>query len=166
MRTLVVLALLAAGCGSAPQRIADTAVEIRQVAESSRERFQHLGSPAGVKEQDRIIVLTDEVVADVPNIQAIPSRWNDTLELVAWALAAIAVAFIVWHLGLGQLTRSLFSWVPRNKRAVAKLLQEADDPHKDTELREAIAALRAMDPQIDAAFRRSHAHGGDRIVPR
>lgn len=153
---MLVLVLLAAGCGSAPQRIADVAVEIRQTAESSRERFADLGSPVGVKEQSRIITLTDEVIADVPNIQSIPNPWNDTIRMAAWACAAIAVAFIVWHLGLGQLTRSLFTWVPRNKKAVAKLLMEADDPHKDTELREAIAALRAMDPQIDAEFRRIH----------
>lgn len=156
MRALLVLVLLAAGCGSAPQRIADTAVEIRQTAESSKERFATLGSPVGVKEQERIISLTDEVIADVPNIQSIPNRWNDTLEMAAWAAVALAVAFVVWHLGLGQLTRSLFSWVPRNKAVAAKLLDEAVDPSHQTNMREAVAALRAMDPDLDRAFRRKH----------
>jgi len=158
MRLLVAFALLLAGCKSATERIANSAAEIRTLAESSKQRFAVLEVPEGESEQQRIIALSETVQRAVPGVQDNPSELLGTLEIVAIAAMAVAGVVLVWQLGLGQLTRSVFSWVPARKRAAAKLLDEAIDPTHETNMREAVAALRAMDPDLDLAFRKQHAH--------
>jgi hypothetical protein len=153
---LILIGVQLFGCSSAPHTIAKSAVEIRQNAESSRDRFVSLDVPDGVSEQDRIISLTESVTQALPSIQQKPSELLGTLEYLAVAAMVIGVVVLVWQLGLGSLFRSLFSWVPRRKKSVAKLLDEAVNSSDETTIREAVAALRVMDPDIDAAFRSRH----------
>lgn len=153
---ILILVLQLSGC-DAPSTIANSAVTIRQNAESSKDRFIALKVPEGVAEQDEIIYLTEQVTHALPHIQQKPSAWQTTVEYVAIALIGLAAVLLVWQLGLGQLFRSLFSWVPRRKKSVAKLLDEAVNSEDEATMREAIAALRVMDPDIDAAFRSRHA---------
>lgn len=158
MRLMAGFALLLAGCKSATETIAHSAADIRTLAEASKQRFALLEVPAGEAEQERIISLSETIQRVVPNVKDAPSDLLGTLEILAIAAIGVALVVLVWQLGLGHLTKSLFSWVPSRKRAVAKLLDEAADPNTETDLREAIAALRAMDPEIDLAFRKQHAH--------
>lgn len=158
MRCLAVFLLLLSGCKTATQQIADSTAEIRTLAESSKQRFIVLDEPQGEAEQERIIGLTETVAKAIPGVQEKPSELLGLLEILAIAGVCLAVAVIVWQLGLGHLTRSLLSWVPARKKAAAKLLDEAVDPNHETNMREAVAALRAMDPELDLAFRKNHAH--------
>ena len=48
---LIVLSAIMSGCKSAPQRISERAVAIRETASSSKDRFQEAGIRAGVAEQ-------------------------------------------------------------------------------------------------------------------
>lgn len=153
---IIIVVLQLTGCNSAPATIAKSATAIRQNAESSKDRFVALDVPAGVQEQEEIIRLTDEVAHSIPHIQQKPSAWQTTVEYVAIALIGIAAVLLVWQLGLGQLLRSLFSWVPRRKKSIAKLLDEAVNSEDETTMREAVAAIRVMDPDIDTAFRSRH----------
>lgn len=158
MRLWAVLILLLAGCRSATETIASSAAEIRTLAESSKQRFAVLDVPEGESEQQRIISLSETVQKAVPRVQDQPNDLLGTLEIVAIAALGVAAVILVWQLGLGHLTKAAFSWVPARKRAAAKLLDEAVDPNHQTNLREAVAALRAMDPELDLAFRKQHAH--------
>lgn len=158
MRTLAILCLLLCGCRTATQQIAHSTAEIRTIAESSKQRFIALDEPGGEAEQERIIGLTETIAKAIPGVQNQPNAVLGLIEIVAIAAVALAGVVLVWQLGLGQLTRSLFSWVPARKRAAAKLLDEAVDPAHETNMREAVAALRAMDPDLDLAFRKQHAH--------
>ena len=161
---MVALALLivatGGGCSSAPHRIAGAAVDIRQNAESSRERFISLEVPEGVQEQDEIITLTEEVIQQLPAIQEKPNEWLNTVQYVAIGVAVIGVIVLIWQLGVGHLFRSLFSWVPRRKQSVAKLLDEAIAAKDYYAVREAVAALRVSDSEIDTAFRKRHNDSG------
>lgn len=158
MRLLLVACLLLGGCRTATEQIAYSSAEIRTLAESSKQRFIRLDEPKGEAEQERIIGLTEAVAKAIPGVQEKPSELLGLLEILAIAGVCVAVAIVVWQLGLGHLTRSLFSWVPARKKAAAKLLDEAVDPNHETNMREAVAALRAMDPELDLAFRKHHAH--------
>lgn len=150
---LIVLSIIMAGCGSAPERIADSAVEIRNAAESSRERFKELAIPEGVAEQELIIGHTESIIRQVPRVQQNPTEWLGTIEWVAIAVVGVVVVTMIWQLGLGRLVRTAIGWLPRNTVATAKLMRES--VQNPTHIREAVAALRAMDPELDAAYRKT-----------
>jgi len=154
MRILLVLLLvLVGGCSSSPRRIAESAVEIRSNAQSSLDRFEESGDQGGMTEQRAILREVDEIVVHIPDVQSVVPSWIDPLKWSAVAVILLVLLVLVWHLGLGQLAQALIGWIPRRKKTAAKLLQDAIDPQDDTTMREAVAALRAMDPQLDRAFR-------------
>ena len=146
--------LCLAGCKNGTSTIAGAAVGIRRNAESSRDRFLDAGISEGVKEQDSIISATEQVALALPNVQEKPSEWMDLLELGAIAAICIAVVVLVWQLGLGTLIRTMIGWIPQKKQSAAKLLREAADDNDPTSIREAIAAIRVMDPELDAAYKK------------
>lgn len=150
---LIVLTVIMAGCGSAPEKIAGSAVEIRNAAESSRGRFEELAITEGVAEQELIIGHTESIIRQVPRVQQNPSEWLGTIEWVAIAVVGVVFVTMIWQLGLGRLVRTAIGWLPRNTVATAKLMRES--VQNPTHIREAVAALRAMDPELDAAYRRT-----------
>lgn len=152
LTTLVLLCLV--GCSSGTSTIASSAISIRRNAESSRDRFIAADIPAGIREQDQIIAATEDIAMALPDVQDTPSEWTDLLELGAIAAICIAVVVLVWQLGLGTLVRTMIGWIPRKKESAAKLLREAADEDDPTSIREAIAAIRTMDPELDAAYRK------------
>jgi hypothetical protein len=158
VRLPILACLLLLGCSTPTQRIVGASMDIRDLAESSKGRFEELKVPEGVKEQEQIISLTRVVVEAVPLVQDKPSDILGTLWVASVAVACVAIAFLAWHLGIGRLTRSLFGWVPSPKLQAAKLLDEAVDDDSNTTVREAVAAMRALDPDLDLAFRKRHAH--------
>lgn len=149
MRWLLLLLVL--GCGSAPQRIAGHAGQIRGLADSSRDRFVAAGDSAGESEQEQIIDLAAEIGVDAAVVDPTEPRWLSTLELALWSSLAIAAVVIVWQTGIGTLIRRILGWIPQDRRGAAKLLRESiQDPQH---IREAVAAIRTADPLIDAAYR-------------
>ncbi|MGA0873090.1 MAG: hypothetical protein ACO3SJ_09460, partial [Phycisphaerales bacterium] len=70
---LVLTAML--GCKSAPQRISERAVEIRETAQSSKDRFIQAGDPAGKREQEHIISLANEISVDSTQVDPTEPWW-------------------------------------------------------------------------------------------
>jgi hypothetical protein len=149
------LTLCNLGCSSGPQRIAHSATVIRENANSSLVRFQDYGDSSGISEQQTILQQVDTITHALPTIQAVKPYWLNTVEWIAIAAVLVACLILVWSLGLGQLVRTAIGWIPRSKRTTAKLLKEAVDSESETDIREAVAALRALDREIDAAYRSS-----------
>jgi hypothetical protein len=156
---LVLTAML--GCKSAPQRISERAVEIRETAQSSKDRFIQAGDPAGKREQERIISLANEISVDSTQVDPTEPWWLPMVEYGAIAAILLAIVAILWQTGIGTAMRSMLGWLPRKSVSAAKLLHEAVDQEHETSVREAVAALRVMDPALDAAYRRIRNDSGD-----
>jgi Flp pilus assembly protein TadB len=156
---LVLTAML--GCKSAPQRISERAVEIRETAQSSKDRFIQAGDPAGKREQEHIISLANEISVDSTQVDPTEPWWLPMVEYGAIAAILLAIVMILWQTGIGTAMRSMLGWLPRKSVSAAKLLHEAVDQEHETSLREAVAALRVMDPALDAAYRRIRNDSGD-----
>lgn len=152
-RLVSCVVLLAVGCSSSPQLISESAVAIRRNAQSSRERFVVLEEPGGVREQDEIISEVDAITVQLPGVQSVVPAWVEPVKWASLAVAGLVLLALTWHLGLGQLSRSLIGWIPGPKRQAARILRDAVDPNDETTMREAVAALRAMDPLLDRAYR-------------
>lgn len=72
------------------------------------------------------------------------------LRLVAWIVAGVAVLVVV--AACWPAIRRLAGWVPTPARSTAKLLDEAiAEPER---IRDAVAYIRARNPDVDAAFRK------------
>jgi hypothetical protein len=78
-----------------------------------------------------------------------------TLVWVAAAVIAVAVVVFVWQSGLGQAARIAVGWLPRKKVTQAQLAADMLDPSRPEGDREYVAAMRAQDPEFDAAFRKA-----------
>jgi len=156
---LVLTAMI--GCKSAPQRISERAVEIRETAQSSKDRFIQAGDPAGKREQEHIISLANEISVDSTQVDPTEPWWLSMVEYGAIAAILLAVVAILWQTGIGTAMRSMLGWLPRKSVSAAKLLHEAVDQEHETSVREAVAALRVMDPALDAAYRRIRNDSGD-----
>jgi len=170
---LMAAALLAAGC-SASGRIAENANEVRRLAESSRGRFDAIGTevlqPApdvatiareaegGSAEQDAIIHATAGIVEALPGVSDVTPWWATLIARVMVALAVVGVAVILWTTGIGALVkRALWSFgllLPRSAVSDADLARSMLDPSRPESAREYVAARRASDPAFEAAWRK------------
>jgi hypothetical protein len=148
---LMCMFMLLLAC-SRPQRIAEEAGAIRDLAESSRQRFVTHQDTAGEAEQVEIIDRSSAIAVHAAGVQDVEPPILQTVELVAVAVAVVAAVVLAWQLGLGILLRRLFGWIPERERCAAKLLRES--VAGETNLREAVAVMRAQDPLFDAAYRR------------
>lgn len=151
---LLVLVISLTGCRSGPQRVADASIAIRDNASSSLERFRAADIPEGVREQENILEQVDEVTLALPSISPSKAPWQTTVEYAAIAVGLVALMIIVWSSGLGQLIRTAIGWIPQRKRQMARLLRDTLDDRDPTNVREAVAALRASDSELDAAYRK------------
>lgn len=80
------------------------------------------------------------------------------LNTVIWIAAAAIMltgAVILWQTGLGTAIRVAVGWLPRKKVASAELAADMLDAARPEGDREMVAAMRAADPEFDAAFRRA-----------
>lgn len=171
----IVLSTIMQGC-SPSQRIAEGANVARANAASSEQRFVVIDERAlqaqaalgeirdeasgGIREQQAIVAAAEKIAEAVPGVQDRPNEWLGTLTWLAIAAIAIAGVVLVWQLGLGTLVRTAIGWIPKRKAAAAKLLAEAGSDYSETTLEEAVAAMRGMDPEFDAAWRRRRRHDG------
>jgi hypothetical protein len=101
----------------------------------------------------------------VPMIQDRPTTFGRLIDALSWwgkAILVIAVLIFLWYLGVGSLIRrilvSIGLWIPARKITRARMLTGAldadDDEEREHRLRESIAAMRARDPEFDAAWER------------
>jgi hypothetical protein len=140
------------GCASRPAQIASEAAAIRDLAESSRARFVSHQDTAGEAEQVEIAQRASVVSVMAADVQEIEPPILGTIETVGIGVVAVAVVVLVWQLGVGVMFRRLVGWIPERERNAAKLLRES--VAGTTDVREAVAVLRASDPLLDSAYRR------------
>lgn len=171
---LIVLSLLGSGCSPSKQ-MAKNMTEVARTSQSSKERFDTIGSEvqktghidvlligdqakAGSKEQARIIDIVHDTVELMPDIEDAVPWWVPILEYGLLSLALIGTFALLWYLGLGKPIRAFMrlfaSFIPSGKRSAAKLMIEAQDPNSKTSVEEAVAVLRATDKDFDAAYRK------------
>lgn len=171
----IVLSTIMQGC-SPTRAIAEGATTAQANAASSKHRFNVIDERAleaqaalgeirdeasgGIREQQAIVAAAERIAEAVPGVQDKPNEWLGTLTWLAIAAIAIAGVVLVWQLGLGTLVRTAIGWIPKRKAAAAKLLAEAGSDYSETTLEEAVAAMRGMDPEFDAAWRRRRRHDG------
>jgi len=175
MRLALAMAILlaAAGC-SASGRIAENANEVRRLAESSRGRFDAIGTEArstapdvgaiareaegGSAEQQAIVRATAGIVEALPGVSDVTPWWATLVARTMAALAVVGVAVILWTTGLGSLVkRALWGFgllLPRSAVSDADLARSMLDPSRPEGAREYVAARRASDPAFEAAWRK------------
>jgi hypothetical protein len=67
----------------------------------------------------------------------------------------LAIIVFLWQTGIGQAIRVAVGWLPRRKVSQAELAVDMLDPARPEGDREFVAALRAQDPEFDAAYRKA-----------
>ena len=111
-------------------------------------------SNQGLLEQAKIATTVKEVIEATSSVEDSEPWWSNLLQYLAAAIISLAVVFILWQTGIGLLFRRLINFIPATKQEEAKILDEAMSKESDTTIREAVAMLRAKDPELNAAFKR------------
>jgi hypothetical protein len=169
---LSISTIITSGC-SAVNKIQNNANDIRTLAEESRQEFVKIDEAAtatppriseikersnqGISKQTEIIEKTEVVISATSGVKDIVPWWATTIEVVVIGLAILGVSFMLWYSGLGLLVKRLIGYIPSAKVQEAKLLSEALDEQNKTTIREAVAAMRAMDPELNKAFEKKNA---------
>jgi hypothetical protein len=153
MRNAVLVVLLLASC-SPVQRIADRSNEIRAEAQVLRHHGQQADDAVVVHHAEVIDGLAADIHGELPGVQDRVPAWLSTLKWWGIALAAVAVAFVLWQSGAFTALRIAIGWLPRRQVATAELAADMLDPARPESEREFVAAMRARDPVFDAAYRR------------
>jgi hypothetical protein len=150
---LLLAVLLLAAC-SPVQRIADRSNEIRAEAQVLRHHGQQADDAVVVHHAEVIDGLAADIHGELPGVQDKVPAWLSTLKWWGIALAAVAVAFVLWQSGAFTALRIAIGWLPRRQVATAELAADMLDPARPESEREFVAAMRARDPVFDAAYRR------------
>ena len=154
MTRALLLALCLAGC-SPTARIAANANEIRSEAALLVEHGTQTQDKVVVDHARKIEALAAEIHEDVPRTQDRTPAWVSMLLWCAGAVVAVCVVVFLWQTGIGSAIRVSLGWIPRRQQSNAALAVDMLSPDKPEGEREFIAALRAQDPEFDAAFRRA-----------
>jgi hypothetical protein len=105
-----------------------------------------------------------KIIRQIPKIEDKTPLWAQVLMWVAGAFAAIAVCFVLWHLGIGYIVApilkigggtisALAALIPTSTRSAAKFDAEAIiNGHASTEQDKVITLRRTSDPLYDAAY--------------
>lgn len=152
--------LVALGC-SASQQIATSATAINQQAEIIRAQAVQLQASGEVihskiiiSSANKIISEVNDIHASIPSIKDVVPAWLSTLQLALYSIVAIAVCVILWQTGIGQAIKIAIGWLPKRKLREADLLKDVLSDDSPEKIREYIAAKRASDPLLDAAWRK------------
>lgn len=153
---------------SAVEKIQRNSNDITTHAQESKAHFEGIISAAsavpprleeiskrsnqGILEQTAIIEKAQGVIEATSGVKDIVPWWANTIEIVMVSLAIIAILVILWYTGLGTVIRKVLGFIPEAKKDQAKLLDEA--LNGETDIREAIAFMRAKDPMLDSAFKK------------
>jgi len=149
---LLVLALTA--CNPVA-RISANATAIRNEAGALIDHGNATGDQVVVHGATRIDAAAAAIHGEIPSVQAVTPAWLSTLQWWGIAVAVAGVAFILWQSGIGTAVRVAVGWLPRRKVTQAELAVDMLDPDRPEGEREYVAAMRAQDPEFDAAFRKA-----------
>ncbi len=153
MRTLLLVFILA-GCNPVA-RISANATAIRNEAGALIDHGNATGDQVVVQGATRIDAAAAAIHGDIPSVQAVTPAWLSTLQWWGIAVAVAGIAFLVWQSGIGTAVRIAIGWLPRRKVTQAQLAVDMLDPDRPEGEREYVAAMRAQDPEFDAAFRKA-----------
>ena len=133
MQLRILLLVLLCSCSSGENKIAESSTDISSLAHSSRARFEIIykeaGKPdadtkviqseslAGVGEQSKILEAINAVIRALPDVQNVESKWLSTLSYLIGFLFILAIIVLMFHSGLVQWVRSIFSIFTRKPRA-------------------------------------------------
>lgn len=151
---LLVLILICAGC-SPVERIAGNTNVIRQDAQALIDHGNAIKDAEVVDRATRIDENAADIHVQLTKVQDITPAWLSTLKWWGIAVAVGGIAFLVWQSGIGTAVRVAVGWLPRRKVTQAELAVDMLDPDRPEGEREYVAAMRAQDPEFDAAFRKA-----------
>lgn len=151
---LVAVALLAVAC-SPVERIAGDTNAIRTDAQALIDHGHAIKDAEVVERATRIDTTAADIHVQLTQVQDITPAWLSTLRWWGVAVAVAGIAFLVWQSGIGTAVRVAIGWLPRKKVAAAELAVDMLDPNRPEGDREYVAAMRAQDPEFDAAFRKA-----------
>jgi len=152
LRNLLVIVLLT-GC-SPVARIADRTNEIRNEAQALRHHGEQVDDQIVVHHADTIDGLAADIHGELPGVQDKVPAWLSTLKWWGIAVAGVAVAFMLWQSGAFTALRIAIGWLPRKSLAQAEMAADMLDTARPESEREFVAAMRARDPEFDAAYRK------------
>jgi len=148
----VILIVALAGC-SPVERIAGNTNVIRQDAQALIDHGNAIKDAEVVDRATRIDENAADIHVQLTKVQDITPAWLSTLKWWGIAVAVGGIAFLVWQFGTA--VRVAVGWLPRRKVAQAELAVDMLDPDRPEGEREYVAAMRAQDPEFDAAFRKA-----------
>jgi len=154
MRLAVLLVFALAACNPVA-RISANATAIRNEAGALIDHGNATGDQVVVHGATRIDAAAAAIHGDIPSVQAVTPAWLSTLQWWGIAVAIAGVAFVLWQSGIGTFVRVAVGWLPRRKVTQAELAVDMLDPDRPEGEREYVAAMRAQDPEFDAAFRKA-----------
>lgn len=149
-----VLVVALAGC-SPVERIAGNTNVIRQDAQALIDHGNAIKDAEVVDRATRIDENAADIHVQLTRVQDITPAWLSTLKWWGIAVAVGGIAFLVWQSGIGTAVRVAVGWLPRRKVTQAELAVDMLDPDRPEGEREYVAAMRAQDPEFDAAFRKA-----------
>ena len=155
MRALAASVCVALAACNPVERISERANDIRTEAKALEQHGKSTGDHVVVEGAQRIDGYASDIHGEIPNVQNKTPEWLTTLKWWGIALAVAAAAFFMWQSGAGQALRIAVGWIPRKKANAAELAVDMLDPARPEGDREYVAAMRAQDPEFDAAFRRA-----------
>lgn len=159
VRLAVLACLLLVGC-SASERISNAATGIRNNADAILEATDRMDASSTDVQQIRsnateIRDAVADIHAAVPHVIDRTPWWADLLRWLAIAAAGAAAVWILTASGILGAVRAALGWIPKPKVRAASMLAAAVSDDRAETAREAIAAMRAQDPEFDAAYRRA-----------
>lgn len=111
-------------------------------------------SDQGLLEQATISSTVKEIIEATSSVKDAEPWWAVLLQYASVAVISLAVIIILWQTGVGLVIRRLIGFIPTAKKEEAKILDEALSSESETTIREAVAMLRAKDPELNEAFKR------------
>lgn len=172
--TVLIVLITTVSCSSV-EKISDRTIKVSELAASSKQKFQTIQEEAqktkfidvplivatadeGIKEQEEIIGSTKEILGEIPKIEDAIPWWATMVNYIMIATSIIGIFVLLWYLGLGApikaLMRKFSLTISSDKKSIAKLIQESQDPNSSTSINEVIAVMRATDKEFDAAYRK------------
>jgi len=171
LKAFILSSIILFGCSSVKE-ISSSNQNIQDTAIKSKEKFEFIheetrgskvpnygkineAASQGILEQTYILKETKDIVQATTGVEDIVPWWSDMIVYSMVCLSILGIVFGLWYLGVGNLTRSLFlklGFIAGEKKDQAKLFLDALDTNNKTTIEEAIAALRAKDDALNAAF--------------
>lgn len=150
----ILLASLLVGC-SPLTKLSRNTNAIREEAQILIDHGHAINDAEVVDRATRIDTTAADIHVQLTQVQDITPAWLSTLRWWGIGVAVAGIAFLLWQSGIGTAMRVAIGWLPRKKVNQAELAVDMLDPNRPEGDREYVAAMRAQDPEFDAAFRKA-----------